>query len=274
MDLDALAPVALGAGLARRPASSIERTDTPPVVAPPVPLHPSEVLATLMDFSGSVALAEMLHAPASATPVPDDAPRLARALHEEVRRRLDAALPVVLRPLNGTRAPKAPPPEKMFESLVNFSGGPGRAPTPEAVARFAKDLGAPLRAALAASVRQARVQIAGARVDIAPELQALGPQADRLERIDAALQRSIETKLTRLFERMEHTAALSFERACAQACAALPPEFGAADFAPWAADSGFFEHHRARCEHVTLALFGHLRRSLEGLLLAIEAEAV
>jgi hypothetical protein len=228
----------------------------------------------LMDFSGSVALAEMLHAPPSSAPVPDDAAQRARALHEEVRTRLDAALPLVLRPLNGTRAPKAPPPEKLLETLVGVSGGLGQTPSPEAVARLARELGAPLRAALAASLRHARVQVGSARLDIAAPLQALGPQADRLERIDAALQRSIEVKLTRLFERMEHTAALSFERACAQACAALPPVFGVDDLAPWAADSGFIEHHRVRCEHVTLALFGHLRRSLEGLLLAIEAEAV
>jgi hypothetical protein len=274
MDLDALAPVALGAGLARRPAAALERTDTRPVAPPAAPPHPSEVLAMLMDFSGSVALAELLHAPPSTTPAPPDAGRRARALHDEVRARLDTILPVVLRPLNGVRAPRSPGPEKLFETIVRVSGGPGRAPAPQAVAGLARELGAPLRAALAASVRQARVQVAGMRADIAAPLQQLGPMADRLERIDAALSRSIEAKLTRLFERMEHTAELSFERALAQACAALPPEFGAADLVGWAADSGFIEHHRSRCEHVTLALFGHLRRGLEGLLLAIEAEAV
>lgn len=273
MDLDALAPVApVSDGLARRPADALERLERPEA-RPLTPHNPSEVLAMLMDFSGSVALAEQVHAPVSTKPSHPEARRLARELHEQIRAQLDMLEPVVLRPLNGPRAPTPPAPAKILEAIALVTGGPGIVPEGQAIARLARELGGPLRSALATCLRQARVQVAGLRAAISTQLQTLGPRADRLERIDAALQRSIDAKLGELFERMEHTAALSFERACAQACAALPPEFGAGDLAGWAADGGFIDRHRSRCEHMTLALFGHLRRSLEGLVLAVAAEA-
>jgi hypothetical protein len=261
MDFDALAPVSrFSDGLVRR--SSV------------APQNPAEVLALLMDFSGSVALAELLQAPAPQGRPHPEAPQRARALQDVVRVRLDAALPFALRPLTGERAPKLPSAAALFDALARLTGGPGRVPNAEAVARLALEFGAPRRAALGASLRQAQTQCASLRWEIAHELQALGPHADRLERIDAALQRSLQTKLGGLFSRMEQAAELSFERACERACAALPAEFEASALASWAADGGWLERHRARCEQVAQAWFAHLRRNLEGLLLAVEAEVL
>jgi hypothetical protein len=271
MDLDALAPVAgLAGGLALRP-SMLDG----PREAPAVPQNPAEVLAMLMDFSGSVALAELLHAPAAEGPAHPQAEALATRLQSQVRARLDAQLPLALKPLTGRRAPSVPSPGEMLEAIEHATGEPGKKPDGEAAVRLARELGAPLRSALGASLRQAQANVATVRWEIAHELRALGPRADRIERIDAALQRSIQTKLGDLFDRMELAAELTFERACVHACQALPEDFAEADLRVWAADSGWIERYRERCVRMTKALFGHLRRSLEGLLRAvIQAEVV
>jgi hypothetical protein len=271
MDLDALAPVAgLAGGLALRPSPAEGARGVTPV-----PQNPAEVLAMLMDFSGSVALAELLHAPASEGLGHPQAKELAVRLQREVRARLDALLPLALKPLTGRRAPSVPAPEELLEAIEHATGEAGVRPENDAARRLARELGDPLRSALGASLRQAQANIATLRWEIAHELRALGPRADRLERIDAALQRSIQGKLGELFDRMELAAELTFERACAHACLALPEGFGVAELASWSAESGWIERYRERCVRMTRALFGHLRRSLEGLLrAAIHAEVV
>ncbi|MET0287304.1 MAG: hypothetical protein ABW352_22655, partial [Polyangiales bacterium] len=199
----------------------------------------------------------------------------ASKLNVEVRARLDALLPGALKPLTGRRAPSVPSPEEMLEAIDRATGELGTRPEGAAIANLARELGAPLRSALGASLRQAQANVATLRWEIAHELRALGPRADRLERIDAALQRAVQGKLGDLFDRMELAAELTFERACAHACQALPEGFGKADLASWSAETGWLERYRERCVRMTRALFGHLRRSLEGLLrAAIHAEVV
>ena len=138
---------------------------------------------------------------------------------------------------------------------------------------LARELGAPLRAALGACLRQIQAHFAAVRHELTPELHQLGPRARRLERIDAALQRSIAAKVAQLFERMELAAELTFERACAEACGALPETFEMEALVIWAADSGWIGAYRRRCVHAARGWFDHLRRGLEALLSAAsEAE--
>ncbi|MDB4974787.1 MAG: uncharacterized protein JWN48_3128 [Myxococcaceae bacterium] len=270
MDLEALAPTGrLGGALARIPTLIDE--SGPAREGPPVPQNPAEVLALLMDFSGSVALAELLASEAPAGPSHPEAERLGTELSTQVRARLDALLPTTLKPLTGRRAPSVPPPHELL-SLIRSTAGDG-VPDAEGALRLARELGAPLRSALATGLRQAQAQVATLRWEIAHELRALGPRADRLERVDAALNRSIQQKLGELLDRMELAAELTFERACVHACAALPEDFGEAALASWGDEHGWLERYRERCVRMTKALFGHLRRSLEGLLrAAIHAE--
>ncbi len=243
--------------------------------APAVPQNPAEVLAMLMDFAGSVALAELLSAPAVDGASHPQARELAARLQREVRARLDALLPLALKPLTGRRAPSVPPPEELLEAIDRATGELGSRPDEAAALRLARELGAPLYSALGASLRQAQANVATLRGEVAHEIRALGPRADRLERIDAALQRAVQVKLGELFDRMELAAEHTFERACAHACQALPEGFGAAELASWSAETGWIERYRERCVRMTKALFGHLRRSLEGLLrAAIHAEVV
>ncbi|MDB4986941.1 MAG: uncharacterized protein JWN04_2119 [Myxococcaceae bacterium] len=269
MDLDALAPIGrLGGALARIPTFY-----EGPKEGAPVPQNPAEVLAMLMDFSGSVALAELLAADAPDGPGHPEAEALGVELVAQVRARLDALLPVTLKPLTGRRAPSVPPPHELLQ-LIRRIAGEG-VPDAAGAARLARELGGPLRSALATGLRQAQAQVATLRWEIAHELRALGPRADRLERVDAALNRSIQVKLGELLDRMELAAELTFERACVHACAALPEDFGEAALQSWGDEHGWLERYRERCVRMTKALFGHLRRSLEGLLrAAIHAEVV
>jgi hypothetical protein len=270
MDLDALAPVGkLGASLAKRPIALVFADERLPM-----PRNPAEVLALLMDFSGSVALAEVLQEPAPQGHSHPDAAARACKLRDTVRAQLEIMRVRSLRPLLGPRAPSMPTAAELLQTIIGVTGDPLRIPEGPTVARLAYVLGSPLYAAFGSSLRQTESQFATLRLDIAHELQALGPRAARLERIDAALQRSIQGKLSELYERMELAAELSFERACAQVCAALPAGFGVEALAGWAADGGLIARHRSRSEALTRALFAHLQRGLEGLLTAaIEAEA-
>ena len=268
MDFDALAPV----DLARRAFADADAASS-------VSTNPAEVLALLMDFSGSVALAKVLHAPAPEGPSHPDAASLAQQLQARVQRQIEALAGRSLRPLEGARAPVVPSPLELFDALARCTGTPGVRPGAAqgaAVAELARELGAPLRAALGACLRQSQAHFAAVRHELTPELHRLGPRARRLERIDAALQRSIAAKVAQLFERMELAAELTFERACAEACATLPmpPEtFAVEALVPWAADSGWIAHYRRRCLHVARGFFDHLRRGLEALLSAAsEAE--
>jgi len=266
MELDALVPIArVGAD---------ERT--------PVPQNPAEVLARLMDFSGSIALAELLHEPAPDGPPHPNAARLARKLKDKVDAYFANAQAQVLRPLTGRRAPSIPTAEELLAVIRSISGtiasdsGSTITPRPDdkTAQRLARELGAPFWSALRASLRQAQSQVTTLRSKVTLDVRELGPRAERLEQIDAVLQRSIEAKLTELFERFELAAELTFERACLHACSELPEGFGEAELAAWVAHDGWIERYRERCVRMTQALYGHLRRSLEGLLFAAAAAEV
>jgi hypothetical protein len=174
----------------------------------------------------------------------------------------------VLRPLSGRHAPPHPTAAELLAAIERRVGAPGRVPDAQAVERFALDLGEPYFKALYKAVQQAQVQVHSLRARITLELRELGPRAARLEHIDAALQRSVQGKQIELFERLVLAAELTFERACARACAELPEGFGAAELERWSADDGWLDRYRERCVRMTQALFGHLQRGLEGLVLA------
>ena len=252
MEIDALVPVSrVGAD---------ERT--------PVPPNPAEVLALLMDFSGSVTLAELLQAPQPEGLPHPDASELAWKLQESVRKQLSSLSTMVLRPLSGRHAPPHPAPDELLAALERAAGAPGRVPDGQNMERFARDLGSPYFKALYKAVQQAQLQISSLRSRVTLEVRQLGPRAARLEYIDSALQRSVQSKQIELFERLVLAAELTFERACARACAELPEGFGAAELARWTTEDGWLDRYRERCVRMTQALFGHLQRGLEGLVVA------
>ncbi len=252
----------------------------------PVSQNPAEVLASLMDFPGSVALAELLDEPLPPVTQHPRTVELGENLLETVRARLDALEPLSLKPLSGRRAPALLPPHE-YLALLHSHGFTGKsvsapepanaseapeaeattqAPSPAALRALIADLGDPFASALGSSLRQAQAHIGTLRWEIAHEIRALSPTADRLERIDAALTRAMQGKMGELLDRMEYAAQLTFERACTHALMELPDGFGEEDLEDWAAESGWLGRYRERCIRMTKALFGHLRRGLEGLL--------
>jgi hypothetical protein len=136
------------------------------------------------------------------------------------------------------------------------------------VQRFAEELGAPFRSALGLCLRQGQAHVATLRWEITHDLRALGPRADQLERLDAAISRSMQAKLGELLDRMEHAAHLTFMRACSHAIEALPAEVDEQVLSAWCDANGWLLRYRERCVRMAKALFGHLRRNLEGLLRA------
>jgi hypothetical protein len=239
--------------------------------ARPAPQNPAEVLASLMDFPGSVALAELLQT----SPARGDAGRARRdpavgergqQLLRATQLRLDAAESQILKPLLGSRSPELPAPHELLQILQRHGVDTDRGE--KAAQRLADELGEPFRSAFGLSLRQAQAHITTLRWELTHELRALGPRADQLERLDATLSRSMQAKVGELLDRMEHAADLTFTRACAHALASLPAELCEADLAAWCAADGWLERYRERCVRMAKALFGHLRRSLEGLLRA------
>ncbi len=268
MDSNSLAPDvlaqrggALGTALipAPRPAGSIgpERV---------VSQNPAEVLAALMDFPGSVALAELLEGgPSTVTPNPN-AGSLGERLLEDVRARLDALEPTALRPIMGRRAPRTPNADELLSIVTRHGIAADRSDT--AVQRLADELSGPFRDAFSTSLRQAQAHVATLRWEIVHDVRALGPNADRLERLDAALTRSMQAKMSELYDRMEHAAYLTFVRACAHAIEALDTGISRDTLVSWTDEDGWIERYRERCVRMAKALFGHMRRGLEGLVRA------
>jgi len=265
------ASVELAVGLVRQPPGA--RGPDPRSA----PQSPVEVLAALLDFSGSVALAELLDAPTPQGQPHAEAQRIALKLEDSLRAQLDAVGARALQRLAQEPATaSAHPPAALLQRIERLTQvRNSRVPAAQVGARLARELGGPLHAALAASIRRAQSDFATLRAKVAPELRALGPRADRLERIDAALQIGIQAKLTGLFERLVLAAELSFERACLESLAVLPEDFTAEHLAAWSAPNGWIEHHRERCARMLIAFCGHLQRAVEGLLqAAIQAEMV
>lgn len=236
---------------------------------PYLPSKPAEVLAALMDFSGGVALAELLVAQAPRGGPHPEAGRKGYDLQERVQAQLDAISTRALQRLQRERRPERDVAASELLALVQGGGGLG----PEAARRLAAALRKQLGWQLGASLRQAQSDLARLRMNVAAELRSLGPRAEQLERIDAALQTSVQHKLGDLYDRLLRAAEQNFDRACFDACASLPKDFGEAEFVRWLAPHGWLARDRERCELTIHAFCVHLRRGLEGLVLAaIEVE--
>lgn len=270
MDFDTLAREAsLGMGLAVRAPSPGE-----PAVRPAPSDKPAEVLAALMDFSGGVALAELLQTPVRSGPPNPDAARLGYDLQERVLSQLDAVSTLALQRLQrDRRAESGIAIAELLELMASAGAVADRGISPAIGLRIAADLRKRVGWRLGASMRQAQSDLARLRANIAGDLRRLGPHATQLERIDAALETSLQHKLVNLYDRVLRAAEQSFDRACFDACASLPETFGEADLAAWLAPSGWIARDRDRCERTVGAFCVHLRRSVEGLVMAaIQAE--
>jgi hypothetical protein len=235
--------------------------------------NPAEVLAALMDFPGSVALAELLESAPSTVQRPENVSELGERLMEDVAARLSALEPLALKPLLGRRAHSVPCVEELSAVIERF----GLASTRDegAIQKLADELGEPYRQALSTCLRQAQAHISTLRWEVAHDIRGLGPTADKLERLDAAVTRSMQAKLGDLFDRMEQAAHATFLRAATHAVMELPENPDLHALSLWVDDDGWIARYRERCVRMARALFGHMRRNLEGLVrAAVRAEGV
>lgn len=260
MDLDRLASVdGLGSALVPLVGGSAAPS------APTGARNPAEVLAALMDFPGSVALAELLEsAPAAPAPEAPGALQAGSELLHNTQLQLDSLEVVALKPLLGRRAPELPSAAELLEVFTQQGFAANR--SAERALRVAEALGAPFRSALGLSLRKAQAHVATLRWELTHPVRALGRRAEELERLDAAVTRSMQAKVGELLDRMEHAAHQTFVRACLHAMEALPDVLDESTFALWCARDGWLARYRERCVRIAKALFGHLRRGLEGLI--------
>ena len=153
------------------------------------PRSPVEVLATRSDLVGSVAVAEVLtndQWPA-AEPRVDDG----RWLGQHVAMRLESSsrwLEKTLADPSRGRSP-LPGPARVHELLQLERSRAGR--PADWLAQLADELGRPWTHRCLAIMRTLRREADRLRADSAGDLRALGPQSARLERLDAALRRSV-----------------------------------------------------------------------------------
>ena len=150
---------------------------------------PVEVLASRSDLVGSVAVAEVL----TTDDWPEAEPRVddGRWLAEHVAMRLASSgrwLDKTLADPSRGRSP-LPGPPRVHEILAAERIRPGRAA--DWAKALADELARPWAHRCLAIVRTLRREASRLRSDAVPDLRALGPEAARLERLDAALRRSI-----------------------------------------------------------------------------------
>ena len=150
---------------------------------------PVEVLAARSELAGSVALAEVL----ANDEWPEAEPRVddGRWLADHVRVRLESSGRWLEKTLANPSRGRSPLPgaERVHRAIVEEAAGPGR---PEDwLGAVAESLGRSWTHRCLAIVRTLRREAARLRKEAAGDLFALGPQAARLERLDAALRRSL-----------------------------------------------------------------------------------
>lgn len=153
------------------------------------PRSPVEVLATRSDLAGSVAVAEVL----ANDEWPEAQPRVddGRWLADHVRLRLESSgrwLDKTLADPSKGRSP-LPGAARVHRAIVEEAARPGR--PDDWLAQVAESLGRLWAHRCLAVVRTLRREGARLRKEAAPDLFALGPEAARLERLDAALRRSL-----------------------------------------------------------------------------------
>ena len=115
------------------------------------------------------------------------------------------------------------------------------------------------------SIQRARGDIAALRDELTDDLRALGPNAARLEAIDATLRSATEAGIARVWERLAAAMEASFSRAMRAALRDLPAATSVAAVEPWFAERGAFGAQLARTRDVTFGLLAREGAILEAL---------
>ncbi len=241
-------------GRAVAPLAEVEASDPPDAAA---------ALADLVDLHGGVVLAEALtglpEVTAAAADV--DVPALRGRLREGLTHlsdQLDDAFEHAFRPRY-----RLPTPERALEALEHAGAIEQRRGKPaKAVART---LWAPYGEFLETRLKRARFALRDLRTDVAPVLRALGDDAARLERLDAAFGEATHRPVEQLLRRAMPACEAAFARQLQGHLRALPDAPRVDDVRPWFAADGWIPAWFSGCQSLVYALVERERRQLEAL---------
>lgn len=241
-----------------------------PEALPPPP-DAALFLADLLDLRGGVTLADALHAlpPAGgALPTAEAAAALLTRVRDEgeaLAGRMEDAFVHAFRPRY--RLPGAP---RAF-TLLEQSGAFAPKRSPRVAVTAARTLWAPYSDFLETHLKRARFGLRDLRREITPRLQALGPAAERLEKLEGALSASTAAEVERLYRRGLHGVEQRFLESLKTALKTVPKNPDLATVEAFYAPTGFvtlvFEDGRK----LVAAIFAHERGRLEALVHACAA---
>lgn len=235
-------------------------------VEPAPEVDAAAVLADLIDLRGGVLLAELLAGLDAIDAAPDpEAPAIAARVRRRVAEGLDAlegrlnsAFENALRPRY--RLPTAP---RAFQVLQQTGALDARRGRPLKTAT--RTLWAPCGEFVETQLKRARFAIQELRSAVAPELRRLGPDAARLERLDAALDAATRHEVERLYRRVTVACEASFAQALRRAVAALPRSPELADLAEGFSAWGWLPEEIEKARGLVLGIVHRERARLEAL---------
>jgi hypothetical protein len=258
----------------------IPRLDLGPIAAavecfspeePATEVDAAQFLADLIDLRGGVALAERLAAldgvdaafdPAAAERVRE---RLATDLGE-IEARLTDAFDNALKPRY--RLPTAHRALTILTQADALKTRKGKA-----LRSATRNLWAPVGEFVETQLKRARFALADLRVAVGEELRRMGPDAARLERLDAALEAATRHEVERLYRRIPSACEASFGAAFREAVLALPAEPASTDLAEGFSAWGWLPEEIEKARGLVAGVVRRERRRLEALVEAACAVA-
>ncbi|WP_437966841.1 hypothetical protein WMF04_45975 [Sorangium sp. So ce260] len=230
------------------------------------PSDPAAVLAGLMDLHGSVSLARelaLLDRPAAPPPPAAEGARAeVRALAADRLGELAAALDhVFAAPFH--RRNKLPDAAAVLATLeqtgvLSAPAAPTRAARGgRSLASAAGQLWEPFGELTGRVLGRVRLETRALREELAPSLRALGPDAARLERLDAAISAATQKRRERALAELVPGLARAFARGLRAAVGALPEAVEIEHVAGWFAEEQWLRREVHRMELVVQAVLAH-----------------
>ncbi|WP_437278314.1 hypothetical protein WME90_45030 [Sorangium sp. So ce375] len=221
---------------------------------------PASVLAGLMDLHGSVSLARelsLLDRHPAPPPAAEGARAEVRALASDRLDELAAALDhVFAAPFH--RRNKLPDAAAVLATLEQTGVlGAARDRAGRALASAAGQIWEPFGELMGRLIGRIRLETRALREELAPSLRALGPEAARLERLDAAIAAATQKRRERALAELVPGLSRAFARALRAAVGALPEGAGIEQVAGWFGQEQWLVRELQRMELVVQAVLAH-----------------
>lgn len=241
-----------------------------PEALPPPP-DAAVFLGDLLDLRGGVSLADALYTlppPGGALPSAEAAAALLVRVRDEGEAlvgRMEDAFVHAFRPRY-----RLPGPARAY-TLLEQSGAFAPKRSPRIAVAAARTLWAPYSDFLETHLKRAKFGLRDLRAELAPRLQALGPAAERLEKLESALSLSTMAETERLYRRSLHAVEQRFLEGLRAALKALPKDVDPTVIEAWYAPTGFVSLVFEDGRKLVAAIFAHERARLEALVHACAA---